>query len=238
MTRQKQDLELIHIFANQAAVAIQNTQLYEMATLDPLTGSYIRRFFEKCLLRELRTAFRSKQSLCLLMLDIDDMKNINDSAGHPTGDRALAAIGSVLREVTRTTDIVGRYGGDEFIIVLPQTTLEGMEIFVKRIYEGLQRHVIAAPAGDFQLKCSIGGSEIKASAVAENMPIPVPQQYFQSAAQALIRAADNSLYEAKRGGGNRLVRGSILNWSEISAEMEAKSESENHLDETNEHNPE
>jgi two-component system, cell cycle response regulator len=236
VAHQKQDLELIHIFANQAAVAIQNTQLYEMATLDPLTGSFVRGFFEKCLLRELRAAFRSQKYLCLVMLDIDEMKSINDTAGHQMGDRALATLGAVLREVIRATDIVGRYGGDEFIIVLPLTTLDGMEAFARRIYEGLAKHPIASPTGDFQLKCSMGVSELKMStdASSDAMVIPAPQAYFQSAAQALIRSADEALYQAKHSGGNKMVRGEVLDWLDVLTEAakienRAQDEQENPL---------
>lgn len=84
--------------------------MYEMAALDPLTGVYTRRFFEQRMLRELRTAFRSQQPLALLMLDLDHLKQINDVAGHLVGDQALRIFGQVLRQTTRSNDIVGRYG--------------------------------------------------------------------------------------------------------------------------------
>jgi GGDEF domain-containing protein len=75
----KQNLELLNIFANQAAIATQNTFLYEMATMDPLTGVYTRRFFDNCLQRELRTALRLKKELTLLMLDMNKLKWLNDN---------------------------------------------------------------------------------------------------------------------------------------------------------------
>ena len=96
----KEDYELLYIFSNQAAVAIHNARLYEMATIDQLTGIYVRRFFEQCLLRELRTSFRLRQPISLIMLDMDDFKKINDTAGHMTGDQALTIMGNVLKKAT------------------------------------------------------------------------------------------------------------------------------------------
>jgi two-component system, cell cycle response regulator len=229
---QQQDMELMRIFANQAAVAIQNAQLHEMATIDPLTGAFIRRFFEQCLLRELRTAIRARQPLCLLMLDADDMKSINDTAGHLIGDRALTAIGSVLRDSVRATDIVGRYGGDEFIVALPQTTLEGAEILGKRIFEGLKLKTVRGPKHTIPLLCSIGVSELNISASSNmNLPVPMPASFFQTAAKELIKSADKSLYEAKHNGRNQMNRGTLLDWSTIPVEsMETGNRTESEPD--------
>ena len=131
----KEDIELLNIFANQAAVAIQNTQLYEMATLDPLTGLFVRRFFDQCILRELRTALRSNQPISLIILDLDNLKKINDFYGHLVGDQVLSSIGKVLKESTRSSDFACRYGGDEFTILLTNTSIEKSQIVVNRFLE-------------------------------------------------------------------------------------------------------
>jgi diguanylate cyclase (GGDEF)-like protein len=227
VAHQAQDMELMCIFANQAAVAIQNAQLYEMATLDPLTGTYVRRFFEQCLLRELRAALRSGNTLCLAMIDLDSMKSINDAAGHLIGDRALATIGSVLRESVRASDIVGRYGGDEFVLALPDTSLDGAEILGNRILESLKAKPVDGPRGPIPLKCSIGVCELKASPnSAACVTVPIPQSFFQETAKALIKLADQPLYQAKRHGGNQLVRGETIDWtSMMSVEYEKADQS-------------
>src|SRR5262252_9192379 len=131
----EQDIELLQIFANQAAVAIHNTQLYEMATLDPVTGAYSRRFFEQWMVRELRAAFSARQPASLLLVDVDNMKGINDVAGHLAGDEALSMIGKSLRDAVRAADMVGRYGGDEFAVMLPQTPLAGAERVARRVLQ-------------------------------------------------------------------------------------------------------
>jgi diguanylate cyclase (GGDEF)-like protein len=209
----KEDQELLQIFANQAAVAIQNTRLYSMATLDPLTGVYVRRFLEQWLIRELRTAFRLQQPLSMLMFDLDDFKMINDTAGHLIGDQALTMTGKVLRQATRNTDFVGRYGGDEFIILLPMTTMESAELVGKRILNYLNEKSVLGPNGPIQLKASIGLGCIGFPVFhSQERQLSISQDYFETMAHALVRQSDEMLYMAKRSGGNCMQVGNILEW--------------------------
>jgi diguanylate cyclase (GGDEF)-like protein len=210
---QPQDLELLSVFANQAAVAIQNSQLYMMAAIDKLTGLYVRGFFENWFQRELRTAFRSQQALSLLMIDVDKLKRINDLAGHLAGDEALVAVGRILAQATRNTDIVGRYGGDEFIILLPQTSLQGAELVGKRIISLFDGKTIPFSEGTLALHGSLGLCTLEPHKLTpEDIPHPVPQEYFENTGILLIKSADKALYESKKEGGGQLRSSPSVQW--------------------------
>lgn len=202
----KEDIELLNIFANQAAVAIQNTRLYEMATLDPLTGLYVRRFFDQCLLRELRIALRSNLALTLIILDLNNLKIINDLHGHLAGDQALTIIGKVLNKATRSTDYPCRYGGDEFTILLTNTSVEKSEVVVNRIITQLKEELIQSSKGQIPIKISIGVSGIEISKLNNaELPHPVPNEYFDKIANNIIESADTMLYKAKEDKNNSLA---------------------------------
>jgi diguanylate cyclase (GGDEF)-like protein len=214
---QSRDVELLQVFANQAAVAIQNSQLYEMATLDPLTGVYVRRFFEQWLLRELRAAFRKKYTLSILMVDMDKLKQINDSLGHLGGDGALAAMGSVLRRVLRDTDICGRYGGDEFAIVLHEPGPQGGELLAARVLDLLRSESLEGPDGRWSVAGSIGVSLLEAHDFdVADIPRPIPASYFDDMAKLLIDGADKALYKAKSAGGSCAFSSEPLQWKAFS----------------------
>jgi two-component system, cell cycle response regulator len=210
---QPQDQELMNLFANQAAVAIQNSQLYEMATIDPLTGLFVRTFFEKWLYRELRTAFRSQQPVSLLMVDLDKLKSINDLAGHLAGDRALATVGDILHQATRESDFAGRYGGDEFCVILPQTGEEGALFVGERIVNAFREKTITGSKGDLPLSASIGLSTLEPHTFTlSEIPHPIPLSYFETTIFDLIRNADDALYLSKKNGGNQLQSSAPIRW--------------------------
>ncbi|NLZ44022.1 MAG: diguanylate cyclase [Clostridia bacterium] len=214
-----QELELIQIFANQAAVAIQNTRLYQMATVDKLTGLYVRGFFEQCLIREVRAAFREGRDLSFLLLDIDDMKKINDTGGHQAGDKALAMLGEILRETTRSTDITCRYGGDEFAVILPHANPEGAVVAAGRIIESLEDKKVEIDSGYMPLRCSIGISTLPKYALSlDDVPRPFPAAYFQEMAGLLVKKADVELYQAKKKGDSQYSGPAVLAWLPIPGE--------------------
>ncbi len=212
----KDDIELLQIFANQSAVAIQNSRLYEMAAIDIQTGVYVRRFFEQSIVRELRSAFRARKPISLLMIDMDGLKAINDAAGHLTGDRAIAVMGKAIRRTIRDTDIAGRYGGDEFSVLLGQTGIEGAERAAQRILESLKGEAVTGPNGDLMVKGSIGVVVLQEHDFdLQNIPRSMPPGYFYDMLHLLIGQADEALYRAKKAGGNQLNNAPDLYWIPI-----------------------
>jgi diguanylate cyclase (GGDEF)-like protein len=208
-----EDQELLNVFANQAAVAIKNVELYELATVDQLTGLYVRSFFERRLTRELRTSFRSHQVLSFLMVDLDKLKRINDIAGHLAGDDALATVGDILRQATRETDIIGRYGGDEFTIILPHTNSHDAAIVGQRIISLFEGKTISSEEGDIPLRGSVGLSTLEPNTIkVEDIRHTVPMEYFDGVGTMLIKSADVALYVSKKAGGCQLNVSLAANW--------------------------
>lgn len=207
------DLDLLRIFANQAAAAIHSLQLFEMATLDPLTGTHLRSFFEQWVTRELRTAFRHDQPIAMLMADMDGLKAINDTGGHLVGDRALALFGKTLRSSLRESDIAGRYGGDEFAVLLPQSDLKGAERVGNRLLAALEKWHANNP-DDVKIGASIGIAALTPHAFPDSeIPRPMPPGYFQRAFKSLIAQADAALYRAKRSGRGSLSIAEPSRWA-------------------------
>lgn len=208
------DVELLKVFSNQATAAIRNAQLYEMAALDPLTGAYARRFFSDWLHREVRTAFRTRHELSLLMVDVDNMKRINDIGGHVCGDQALSLTAKALRQATREGDVVGRYGGDEFSVVLPHTDAAGAALVAERALKIMESKSLEGPNGEsIAIHCSIGQSTLAPHdfAPVEGQRAAL-QAYFREVGVGLIKRADEALYRAKRNGGRSYASGAAAVW--------------------------
>lgn len=129
----KKDLEFVEALANQAAIAVDNAQLYELATKDGLTKLYIHRHFYFLLESEIKRVERYHHVLSLLMLDIDDFKQVNDTYGHLVGDMVLKEIASTIQRTIRHVDIPARYGGEEFTIILPETAALNAVIIAERL---------------------------------------------------------------------------------------------------------
>ena len=137
-------LTLLQTIADYAAIAIEKNYylkaLKHVASVDPLTGLYNRRTFYRFFEKELARAERNSTTFSLIMLDIDKFKQINDTLGHESGDRVLLIISNILKEITRSSDMVCRFGGDEFLILLPNSTAADAEVLKQRIEEKIRQH--------------------------------------------------------------------------------------------------
>ena len=173
-------------------------RLATLVHLDDLTGLLNRRGLEWHLRRELRRASRKQQPLSLLMIDIDHFKAYNDNCGHLEGDACLRQVSAVLqRSLRRSGDIAGRFGGEEFVILLPDAGESGAILVAERLRAGVESLWLqhpAIPAGHVTI--SVGVASLR---VEQNSS---PADYGRAA--ALMQAADAALYEAKVAGRNRV----------------------------------
>ena len=167
------------------------TELERLASRDPLTGVFNRAYFMERLEAEAGRHFRTGDPLTLLMLDAAHFKSINDTFGHTTGDRALIAIASTCESLMRATDIFGRYGGEEFVALLPSTSRSEAVAIAERIREAIAGLQLVNDSGQsIPITVSVGISILMS-------PDPGYRRLFDS--------ADGALYDAKRAGRNRCV---------------------------------
>jgi diguanylate cyclase (GGDEF)-like protein len=192
------DRELLEIFASQAAAAIQNSILYDIATTDALTGVYVRAFAVQQLYRTIKQSLRRGASVSLLMIDMDRFKEVNDRYGHQTGDQALRSVGEVLRTAVRETDVVGRYGGDEFMVVLPDTPPAGALIVANRVLQRAEGLSVDFNGTDVPLKLSIGVGALEIT--PEEIDRMAEPDAVERAGEELLACADRALYAAKGTG--------------------------------------
>lgn len=192
------DLSLLEIISPQIAVAVERadwqeraTQFQLMSITDPLTGLLNRRYLEERLTDELNRSQRYNYSMSCLMIDIDDFKNYNDRNGHQAGDVALKITAHALKAALRSADVACRYGGEEFCIVLPQTSLSEAGVIAERMRQRVAEKVY--PHGKSQPLGTVSVS-IGISTFAKNV----------DTAEKVIAAADRALYNAKLKGKNRI----------------------------------
>jgi diguanylate cyclase (GGDEF)-like protein len=184
-------ISVLTTIAQQAAVAIENARHYEMATVDSLTRLFLRDYFHRRLEEEHNRARRYGGSFAVLMLDLDDFKEINDRHGHLHGDRYLRALGLAIRSRLRAADLACRYGGDEFCLLLPETDLEGARIIAERLRKTVSRLLVEAEDATLRTTASIG--------------VAVFPQHDSGDLHGLLLRADQALYQAKRAGRDRVV---------------------------------
>lgn len=188
------DLRLLDIISDLGAVSIQNAKFYkktfELAITDSLTGLYLRRYFLERLNEELKRALHTEQNCSLLMLDIDNFKNYNDLYGHAAGDIVLKKIADVLNLFKAEGDIVSRYGGEEFSIILPQTTKKE----AKEKAEALQKKIK-------DLEIFLRRERTKITVSIGVATFPQDAKFWED----LIMKTDEALYKAKRQGKDQVA---------------------------------
>jgi diguanylate cyclase (GGDEF)-like protein len=189
------DLQLLVTFAATATTAIQNALLYtevqKQAITDPLTGIYNRRGFFELGRREVERAHRFGRPLSAMMIDIDLFKQINDTQGHLIGDQVLAGVASIIEHELRQVDLPGRYGGDEFIALLPETDLDHAFQAAERLRQSLSRGPYQTENQVVRITASIGLAQLEHSG---------------DSLETLIERADQALYAAKQAGRNQTVQ--------------------------------
>jgi diguanylate cyclase (GGDEF)-like protein len=182
-----QDVEMLRAVADQAAISISKAQLWEMAVNDSLTGLHVRRYFMTKLQDEIIRTERYKKTLSIIMADLDKFKTVNDTYGHTAGDRVLKSVGLFLRESIRDVDSIARFGGEEFVMFLPETSKEAAYTLADRLRLGVSEIDMGnLPA----ITISLGISTFPEDGKSLN---------------ELLDRADAALYKAKASGRNQVV---------------------------------
>jgi diguanylate cyclase (GGDEF)-like protein len=169
-----------------------NKELMRLASTDALTGLPNKRSLETQIMRDLARADRDKTWLSLVVVDVDHFKKFNDTYGHATGDVVLQAVAKALSRHLRAGDLAGRYGGEEFVLVLPGSNMIGARIAAERIRKALEATVIDTEHGPLKVTASFGGAAVCGPGCGGGR-------------DELFQRADAALYEAKRSGRNRVV---------------------------------
>lgn len=186
-------IRILDIIVKELKLLMKMKWLYSetkfLITTDSLTGLYNRRYFQQTLDREFERARRNKSTFCLLMMDIDYFKSLNDTYGHQFGDKVLVEVSKTIKESLRKTDYVARFGGEEFVAILPDTSMHKVVAPVERLRSKIEKNDIRY--GDIQVKVTIS---IGVASMGDDVPTEAD----------LIENADQALYQAKHNGKNRI----------------------------------
>jgi diguanylate cyclase (GGDEF)-like protein len=189
----REDQALVEMMLNPLAIAVRSVNLFEdaerLTITDDLTKLYNYRYLMKYLEADVKRCLRYKKKVSLLFIDVDGFKRINDTFGHLVGSQALAEMGQVFKRIVRETDVVGRYGGDEFVIVLPETPLNGAMVIAERIRKKVEECEFVAQNLSIRLTVSLG---------VANCP------KHTLTAEGLIKKADAAMYRAKELSKNSI----------------------------------
>jgi diguanylate cyclase (GGDEF)-like protein len=190
---------LIETIANQASIAMDSAQLFEkvqeMAIKDSLTGVYNRRYFYVFAENEIARSIRYKKDLSLIMIDIDHFKRVNDKFGHLIGDQTLKMVTDACLSVLRKVDVLCRFGGEEFVVLLPETSETEALVAAERICKVISEQSLASEKGKVKVTVSIGITQM--------------QKDGHQTLLYLVNEADQALYAAKNAGRNCVRRYSL-----------------------------
>lgn len=194
----EKEINYIEQLSNQAATTINRANVYaeilKHATLDALTGFYNRHQLEERIKQEVSSAKRQTRSLCTIMTDIDYFKNVNDTYGHAAGDLVLKTISNVIKHQLRDYDIAGRYGGEEFVIILPFTKLSEAQMVASRLRKAVE---------NTQIDISKINPDIQEKNINVTISLGISEFNFEDNEKTLLQKADKALYKAKENGRNR-----------------------------------
>jgi len=188
------EVRIAQALANEAAISLENARLFQevekLSTTDPLTGSKNRRYFDKEARRLFRLSIRHQRPLSALMLDIDYFKKVNDTYGHDIGDDVLKKVAQTCQRLTRETDLIARFGGEEFCFLFPETSSSEALTIAEKLRTAIARLEMEANGQKFSITASFGVSECV---------------HNEDSLERLIKRCDEALYEAKRRGRNCVV---------------------------------
>ena len=197
----KDDIRVLAMFANQAGLAIENSRLYEKTLSDArtnsLTGCWNHGFFQHSLEKQINESREKSEFISLIFLDIDDFKSYNDTWGHQMGDMVLTTIARLIKDVSRKKDFVCRYGGEEFSIILPGTSLRQARTIAERMRSKI---------GKFRFEP--GDKSNPRQKVTISAGVATFPDHGNSKSE-LIQKADQALYEAKKSGKNKIITAKI-----------------------------
>ncbi|MFH1075179.1 MAG: diguanylate cyclase [Candidatus Firestonebacteria bacterium] len=192
---QEGDWEFLSALIGMANVAVENSYLRTLSITDGLTKSYLRRYFLFRLEEEIKRVQRYGGAISVLMIDLDFFKKINDTYGHQAGDKVLKEFVQVVKSISRSTDLISRYGGEEFVIIATETSRDGAGIYAERIRYAVENRDFDIGNEKIKITLSIGVAGFPADAKTLN---------------ELIAKADEMLYQAKESGRNRVCLPKII----------------------------
>jgi two-component system cell cycle response regulator len=219
-----QERRLSFLFAERAAIQLDHSRLYQLATdtavenaklyvnisklyhkaiLDGLTGLYNRHFLMMKLKEEIKKAYRYKQPLSLIFTDIDLFKEVNDKFGHSAGDQILIEFSDLLKRLIRETDLAFRFGGEEFVVILPRTNLNNAQVLAERLREKTAAGRFLIDNIKIQFTASFGVSSLRD--LDFDYSVNIGDETLNNIAENLLAWADDALYHAKKGGRNTVV---------------------------------